>query len=502
MSIRRQSIISSILVYIGFAVGLVNTYLYAKGFAEAEYGLVQGAFMAFSSLMFSISNVGLTYYVAKFFPYYNDNLPPKKNDMITIALAVSLTAFLFVLIAGLVFKSFVIRKYSENSPELIQYYYWLFPFGFGLTLFSILEVFTWQLRKSVVTNFLKEIVFRLLATILIVLTFMKVIKDFDLFIKLFSFTYIAIALALVIYLMYTRQLHITFTISRVTRKYLKKILGVAFFVWGGTLVYNIAQIFDTLVIGSVVTNGMASVGVYTLAQNMSSMVHAPQRAIVSAAMPPLSQAWKDKDYDRINRIYQRSSINQLLFAVAIFSLIWLNFTDGVLTFHLKQGYLDARYIFLIIGITKIIDMGTGVNSQIISTSIYWKVEFVSGIVLLALTIPLNYFFTKNFGPVGTASANLISGFIYNSIRYFYLLNKFKMQPFSLKTLYALFVGGVCFVICFLLFNNFQGLGWIVLRSGVFVTIFLAGVLMLKLSPDVIPVLDSIKKRMKLNKHQI
>ena len=485
------------MVYIGFAVGLLNTYLYAKGFAEAEYGLVQGAFMAISNLMFSISNVGLTYYVAKFFPYYNDNLPPKKNDMITIALAVSLTAFLFVLIAGLVFKNIVIRKYSENSPELIQYYYWLFPFGFGLTLFSILEVFTWQLRKSVVTNFLKEIVFRLLATILIVLTFMKVIKDFDLFIKLFSFTYIAIALSLVVYLMYTRQLHITFTISRVTKKYLKKILGVAFFVWGGTLVYNIAQVFDTLVIGSVVTNGMASVGVYTLAQNMSSMVHAPQRAIVSAAMPPLSQAWKDKDFTLINRIYQRSSINQLLFAVAMFSLIWLNFTDGVLTFHLRQGYLDARYIFLIIGITKIIDMGTGVNSQIISTSIYWKVEFVSGIILLALTIPLNYFFTNQFGPAGTATANLISGFVYNSIRYFYLLKKFSMQPFTPKTIYTLLLGGVCFVTCFFLFDKFQGLGWIVLRSSVFVLLFATGVLYLQLSPDVLPVWDTVKKRLRI-----
>lgn len=497
MSIRRQSIISSILVYIGFAVGLLNTYLYAKGFAESQYGLVQGAFMAFSNLMFSLSNVGLTYYIFKFFPYYNDNLPPKKNDMITIALAISLIAFLFVLFAGLVFKNFVIRKYSENSPELIQYYYWLFPFGFGLTIYSILEIFTWQLRKSVVTNFLKEIVFRLLATILIVLFFMKVIKDFDLFIKLFSFTYIAIALALVIYLVYTRQLHLTFTISRVTRKFLKKILGVVFFVWGGTLVFNIAQVFDTLVIGSVVANGMASVGVYTLAQNMSSMVHAPQRAIVSAAVPPLSQAWKDKNFGLINRIYQRSSINQLLFAMVMFSLIWLNFTDGVLTFHLKQGYLDARYIFLIIGITKIIDMGTGVNSQIIATSVHWKVEFVSGIILLALTIPLNYFFTKQFGPEGTATANLISGIVYNCLRYFYLLKKFKMQPFTPKTVYALLLGGACFVICYILFDNFQGFGWIVLRSTMFMILFAAGVLFLKLSPDVLPVFETVKKRFRI-----
>src|SRR6478735_389753 len=118
MSIRRQSIISSILVYIGFAVGLLNTYLYAKGFAESEYGLVQGAFVAFANLMFSVSNIGLTYYIYKFFPYYNDNLPPQKNDMMTLALVISISMFAFVMIIAFVFKDFVVRKYNANSPEL------------------------------------------------------------------------------------------------------------------------------------------------------------------------------------------------------------------------------------------------------------------------------------------------------------------------------------------------------------------------------------------------
>jgi O-antigen/teichoic acid export membrane protein len=494
MSIRRQSIISSILVYIGFAVGLLNTYLYARGFAEAEYGLVQGAFVAFANLMFSISNVGLTYYIYKFYPYYNDNLPPKKNDMMTLALVVSISMFAFVMIIGYVFKDFVIRKYNANSPELIFYYYWLFPFGFGLSIYSILEAFAWQLRKSVLTNFLKEILFRLFATILIVLFFLKVIRDFNLFIKLYAFTYIAIALVLLFYLIATRQLHITFTVSRVTKKFFKKIAGALLFIWSGALVFNIAQVFDTLVIGAVVTSGMANVGLYTLAQNMSSLVHAPQRAIVSAAVPPLSQAWKDKDYDRINRIYQRSSINQLLFALGMFALIWLNFTDGVLTFHLKPGYLDARVIFLYIGITKIIDMGTGVNSQIIGTSVYWKVEFVSGMILLALTLPLNYLLTKELEAIGPAIANLFAIIVYNGIRYFFLLRKFNMQPFTIKSLYALLLATVCYFICFFLFNSFQGFGWIVLRSTAFVALFATGILFLKISPDVLPVLESVKKR--------
>jgi len=498
MSIRRQSIISSILVYIGMGLGLLNTYLYAKGFSEAEYGLV-GSFQAFATLMLSFSNLGITYYIYKFYPYYKDNLPPEKNDMITLSLLTGFAGFLFVMIGGFVFKDLVIRKYTTHSPELVHYYYWLFPFGFGFSIYSILEAFAWQLRKSVFTTFVKEILLRIFATILIVLLFMHFIKDFDLFIKIYAFTYIGIAAALVIYLIVTRQLHITFTISRVTKKFRKKIISACLLVWGGFMVVNVSSVFDTLVIGAVVTNGMKFVGIYTLAQNMSSLVFAPQRALSAAAISHLSQAWKDKDLGRINRIYQRSSINQLIFGLAIFLLIWLNFTDGVLTFHLKQGYLDARIIFLFIGLTKVIDMGTGLNAQIIGTSIYWKVEFFSGVILLLVTLPLNYLLTLQLQELGPAVANLFAIIVYNGIRYFFLLKKFKLQPFTTQTIYSLLLAAACYLICFLLFNSFQGFIWIVLRSTVFCLLYATGVLYFKLTPDVLPVWETLKKRMRLNR---
>ncbi|OQP39779.1 polysaccharide biosynthesis protein [Niastella yeongjuensis] len=498
MSIRRQSIISSILVYIGIGLGLVNTYLYAKGFSESEYGLI-GSFQAFATLMLSFSNLGLTYYIFKFYPYYKDNLPREKNDMITIALVVGFMGFLFVMIGGFVFKDLVVRKYSAHSPEVVRYYYWFFPFGFGLSIYTVLEAFAWQLRKSVFTTFVKEILFRLFATILIVLLFFRFIKDFDLFIKIYAFTYIGIAGSLIGYLIYTRQLHFTFTISRVSKKFSKKIISSSLFVWGGFLVVNVSSVFDTLVIGAVVTNGMMYVGIYTLAQNMSGLVFAPQRAISAAAVGPLSQAWKDKDMGRINRIYQRSSINQLIFGVAIFLLIWLNFNDAVLTLHLKQGYLDARIIFLFIGLTKVIDMGTGLNAQIIGTSIYWKVEILSGVILLLLTLPLNYLLTLELHEKGPAVANLFSIIVYNGIRYFFLLKKFKLQPFTLQTIYSLLLAAVCYVICFLLFNSFQGFIWLVLRSSLFILLYATGVLYLKLTPDVLPVWETVKKKLKLTK---
>ena len=91
---------------------------------------------------------------------------------------------------------------------------------------------------------------------------------------------------------------------------------------------------------------------------------------------------RTKDYDKINEIYKRSSINLLLFASALFFLIWINFTDGVKTFHLKPDYLSARHVFLFLGLIQVIDLGTGLNSQIIGTSNYWRFEFVTGIILL------------------------------------------------------------------------------------------------------------------------
>jgi hypothetical protein len=152
-------------------------------------------------------------------------------------------------------------------------------------------------------------------------------------------------------------------------------------------------------------------------------------------------------------------------------------------------------VFLFIGISRIIDLGTGVNSQIIGTSIYWKFEFISGIILLALTLPLNYILAKQLQVIGPAIANLIAIIVYNGIRYLFLLRKFNMQPFTIKTLYPILLGIGAYGICYFLFHSYQGFGWIVLRSSVFIAVYATGVLLLDLSPDILPVWATIKKRL-------
>jgi O-antigen/teichoic acid export membrane protein len=499
--IRKQSIISSVVVYIGFALGFFNTYLFTRdgGFTKAEYGLI-GIFIAIANLMFSFANLGMTAYISKFYPYYNDNLPKKKNDMFAWALLISLIGFCFVAATGYLLKDMVIRKFGQNSPELIKYYYWLYPFGLGFTLYSILEIYAWQLKESVFTTFLREVLFRVFATVLIVLTFIGILAKFDVFIKIYSFTYIGIAVTLAFYLISKGDLHITFNISIVTKKFFKKIVTLITYVFGGTLLYAIASVFDSILIASVLKEGLAAVAIFSLAQNIASLIQAPQRGIISSSTAALAQAWKDKDMPKINRIYHRSSINQLIFAVGMFALIWLNFGDGVFTFHLQKGYIDARWVFFFIGLTRIIDMGTGVNAQIIGTSNLWRFEFFTGILLIILTLPLNYILTKYyFGVIGPAIANLFSFTVYNALRYWFLKKKFNLQPFNANTAYTLLLGLACFYPCYFLFDHLHGLLWIIARSFVFITFYLSFTLLLKLSPDIIPVWHTLLKRLRLKK---
>ena len=76
-NIRRQSIISSGVVYIGFVVGLLNIYFFTKQdlFLSSQYGLTT-IFIAIATLMMAFSTLAMPSYIFKFYPYYKDNLPP------------------------------------------------------------------------------------------------------------------------------------------------------------------------------------------------------------------------------------------------------------------------------------------------------------------------------------------------------------------------------------------------------------------------------------------
>ena len=494
-TIRKQSIISSLVIYLGFAIGLVNTYFFTKKglFLEEQYGLTV-IFTSLSLLMMSFASFGMPSYIFKFYPYYHDHLPARKNDMLTWALLIGAIGFVLVMVGGIALKHVIVRKFTQNSALLVQYYYWVFISGFGLTIYTILEVYAWNFNKSVLTNFLREFQWRLFTTILIALFAANIIGDFALFIKLYSFAYPAIALILFIYLVVTRKVHFSFLVSKVSRRYFKKIVSLCLFVYASQAIPALYQVFGTVVIASL--NGLRQAGIFALANLMGSVIMAPQRGLISTSLPHLSRAWKEKNIQLIQRVYERSSINMLLFAAGLFVLIALNYREAIVSFKLKEDFLLGFNAFVLIGLTCVVDMGTGLNSQIISASNYWRFELISGMILLVIILPLTYILTKQYGIIGPPIANLISISIYNAIRLIFLWRKFKLFPFTIRSLYTVLLAAACYAICYFTFLHVHGFGGLFVRSSAFMVLYAGSTLWLNISPDVQPVLRTITKRLK------
>ena len=225
-SIRKQTIISSLLVYVGFFIGAINTYFYTKNgsFTPEQYALTR-IFFDFAQNMTAFGALGIIPVIYKFYPYYKDNLEKHRIDLMTWGMLASLIGFSLMVILGWYFRPVFVHQFTEKSKLIVDYYYWMFPFAMGMLLFSTLEGFSWALQKSILPNFLKETFFRIITSILILLFYFKIIT-FETFVHVFTFFYLILFLTLAGYLIKSGELHFPLIITRVTKKFWKKMIGL------------------------------------------------------------------------------------------------------------------------------------------------------------------------------------------------------------------------------------------------------------------------------------
>jgi O-antigen/teichoic acid export membrane protein len=478
-TIRKQAIISGLLMYAGFAIGALNVYFLTHFFRPEQYGLTR-SYMDFGQTMFAFASFGTVAVLYKFSPYYISNLSPKKNDLLAWVLSLSIIGFILVSIAGYVFEPFIIRKFSKNAALFITYYYWVFPFGLGILLFGILEAFSLSLKKAVLPTFLKEIALRILTSIIIGLYLFKLI-NFQTFIYTFSFTYLSIAILLLLILIKQNDIHLHFAVSKVSRRLWKKMLAMQGYFYGGTIIIVLKDTIDGILIGGLI--GLDALGVFALAQYAASLIQAPQRSMLNVSVGIIAQAWKDKDLAEISRVYSRSCINMFIMSAFMYGNVVLNTEQAIHVFKLDPLYLQGIQAMIVLGLMRVIDAGTGVNNIVIQTSNRWRFDFYSGLVLLALIMPLNYFLIKRYGIIGSAYAQLISFVIYNAIRFEFIRREFKMQPFNSKTFYSILLSTLAFALAYVIGTYIQGLLGIFARGIIFSSLMIGGVFAFKLTPD-------------------
>lgn len=436
--VKRQGIKASILVYIGFVLGAINLLVFFPVFfSEEQLGLTR--VLTSTTLTFAqLSLLGLPAVMLKFYPYYRSHAK-NNDDLLFWGSLFAFVGFIIVSTISWYFYPDIVAYFAVKSPLLSEYFYLTFIGGFLLVVYSIFETYSRSHLRSVFPIFLREVGLRVYTSILILLYFLKIV-DFQWF-TIYLSLYFGIAVIAILIDLYTHiGIKYNYSTSSLTRRIKGKMFQYGSFIYGGGLFAIIADNIDSILIAGIA--GLKSTGVFTIASYIVTILQVPQRTIASIATPILAKSWKEKDYENIKYLYVKTSLSQLIFGFTIFLLIWLNI-DELFSF-LPPAYAEGKYVVLVLCITRIIDLGTGINAEILITSNFWRFNFITHVLLVALSIPINYFLILKYGIIGSAFSNLIAFTAYNSTRFYFIYKKFNMQPLTINTLYVLLLAAVTY----------------------------------------------------------
>jgi O-antigen/teichoic acid export membrane protein len=464
-TIQKQSILSSIIITVGFAFGALNILiLFPKWLSGEQSGLTR-VFNDFGMIAATFASLGILPVVYKFVPYYRRYHTPEKNDLPTIVLAVGLVGCLMVLFGFFVFKPFIIGIWGIKSSLFVDYYFLMIPFFCCYLFFQLFEAFGYHAQLSVLANGLREAVPRIYTTIIVLLLGFSIIQ-FDLFIVLFAFLYAIPMLALGLAIRRKGFFPVQTTISATSRRLRPHMIRFGGFVFITSVISVVAQVTDTLFLAALKEFRFAFI--FSTISFLGNVLEVPMRSITGGSIPVLAEYWRANNLSGIASIYRKSAMNLLIVGITLGGCI-IACTNNFIAFMPRgKGYELIFWPVVIIILTKLVNLGTGLNSLIILTSNLWRFDLISNIVLLAITIPANYFLIKAFGLYGAAFSGLLSMTIYNLIRFIFIYRKFGIQPFSLNNLWVLLLGIAATAITFLL----PALPNIYLDSAMRCTIFL------------------------------
>jgi O-antigen/teichoic acid export membrane protein len=417
--------------------------------------------------------------ISRFFPYYSSHLKDKDNDMLTWSVVATLIGFSLFVLATVFGKGWIIREFSEKSQLFVSYFFLVYPNVLLFSLFGVFESYSGSRHLTVFPNFLKELVLRLLTTVLVVMYYFKWI-NIDVFLWLFSLLYGMLLLALLVYLWRRGFLQFTFRVSSVTKRLSGKILTYSLSLLGATLLTLLAKNVAPLILSH--SKGLNNVAYHTIANYISQLILVPQRSISAIGLPVLALAWKNKDMDKIEEVYTKSSLLQLIYSLFIFLAVVINI-DSIFVL-LPPSYSAGKYVVIYLGIARVVDMGTGLNSQLLSTSRVWRFDLYSSFVFLALSLPLNYYLIEQYGLTGSGYAELISVFVFNLIRFLFIWRKFGLQPFTMNSLKVVGVALVAYFACVWIPLHVHPLVDIAVKGTVFAIIFGGLILALRVSGDI------------------
>ncbi len=487
--VLRQSFFSSISAYIGVGIGYINAVILMPLFmSPSEIGLMR-AVMSIALLLVTFSMFGMGGIVIRYFPLRGSD-SKALNQLFTLGLTTIFVSFLIVAASLYLGKDFFFDFFADNAPEVNQFLGLIMLLILQMTVFTFFEAIARSQKDIILPNIVRDLGYKILHALIILLYGFNWVT-FKGYLYAHAVSYLLLIIILGIPVIYNYSLKLNFSIFKDTQgiksMYQYGLISILSGL-GMTIIIQIDQIMITKYLG------LSENGIYTIAIFMATVIELPRKYISQISSPIISESFAKEDYEAIHDHYKKASINQLILGLFIYLLILTNLESIYQLMPNGEAYENGWWVFFVIGLVKIIDMGFSLNGEIIGYSRYYRFNLYAIIILSVLAIINNILLIPLYGIVGAGLATLFSYLIFNIAKYIFLNIKFGYHAFSVKTALLLLISGIAATICFVLPNTGHILMDVFIRSIIFVSIFSISTYWLNISELFNETFDQVKNR--------
>lgn len=486
--VLNQSFKNTIITYIGFAIGGINTiYLYPVFLGATYYGLTN-YITSSANVIMPLFAIGMQNTLVKFYSQYKTDA--ERSQFLSFTVLFPLLLIIPLLLIGFLFQDEILFFLSKKNA-VVKNYIWLIPFiGLCMAYFEIFYAWLRVHMHSVFGNFIKEVGLRTASLFLLMGVYYN-------WITVEGFVY---ATAVVYFLALLITMFYAFSIQKPNFQFAipintKDILTYTFYIILSGSVANLLLDGDKMILNQYMN--IENIAFYSVATYIALVISVPSRAMHQIVYPITAKLMHENKHDEMNILYKKTSINLQMVGGYVMLGIFVNINK--LYEMVPPEYAGGIMVVFMIGLSKYFDLILGNNNAIIFNTKYYRTVLFLGVVLVILTVVLNMIFIPIYGIIGSAFATLLSITFYSLAKLFFVVKKLDLYPFTKQTLYSIILTLLLFVAFYFWEFPFNPIISIILKSALMTIAYVYLNYRFVISIEINEVIDKTLKKLKVMK---
>lgn len=482
-----QSIKNTLITFVGFAIGAVNTlFMYTHFLGEEYYGLT--AFLLSSAnIMMPLMAFGIQNTLVRF--YAKHETEQEKSRFLNLMLILPLILVVPVFVGLVLFYNETAELLSQENPIIFDYV-WMIPvIGLFMGYFEIFYAWVKVHLKSVFGNFVKEVLLRILISVFLFAVHLNWLSSIEFVYSLvFIYFLVMMMMAFVAFKVRKPEFYLQFPKDK------KEVVVYSSFIIFSSGIAVLLLDIDKFMIGQYIPINEAAY--YSVAIFIALTISVPMRAMHQITHPITTDLMVRKKYQELNELYKKTAITLQVVGGFIMLVILTNIHQVYAL--LPEKYNGGITVVFLISVSKFFDLMLGNNNSIVFNSKYYKTVLLLGLCLVVVTISLNMIFVPKYGIKGAAIATLISIGMYSIAKLLFVVFKMNLFPFTRKTLVSLGIITFSFLVFYYWNFSYHPIVNIILKSFMITIWYFTFNYLFKISSDINNILFELLNRIKKN----